>query len=108
MKTSNLIGAVIAVAIVGGGALAVAKSSENQMVSAREAVCGNSQLKADEQADCKAQMKDAKSEVVKQQIATRFQSKADIRAATDYGSTAKSSGGGSSASAPNAPAAPKK
>ncbi len=96
MKTSNFVGAVMAVAIVGGGALAFAKSSENQMASAREAVCVNKTLNATEQNSCRTQMKDAKSEVAKQQIATRFQSKIDIRDATDYGSGAKSSSGGMS------------
>ena len=94
MKTSNLVGAVMSIAIVGGGALALAKNSDNQMISAREAVCTNKLLDATEQGSCASQMKSAKSEVAKQQIATRFQSKIDIREATDYGTAAKSSSGG--------------
>jgi len=84
MKTSNFVGAVMSVAIVGGGALALSKSSENNLISAREAVCHNTWLNAIEQDTCRTQMKDATSEVAKQQIATRFQSKIDIRGATDY------------------------
>lgn len=115
MKTSNLVGAVMSIAIVGGGALALAKSSENTLISAREAVCTNILLDAAERDNGAKQMKDAKSEVAKQQIATRFQSKIDIRDATDYG-TKSSSGGVSTpthdtpmkAPAETMPAAPKK
>ena len=94
MKTSNFVGAVMAVAIVGGGALALAKNSENTLINAREAVCNSKVLNTTEQDSCRTQMKGAKSEVAKQQIVTRFQSKIDIREATDYGSAAKSSSGG--------------
>ena len=114
MKTSNFVGAVFAVAIVGGAALALEKSSENTLVTAREAVCTNILLEVGERDNCAKQMKDAKSEVAKQQIATRFQSKIDIRDATNYG-TKSSSGGVSTPSndtpmkAPaETPATPKK
>ena len=107
MKTSNFVGALMAVAIVGGGALALEKSGENTVVSAREAVCANILLEAAERENCSKQMKDAKSEVAKQQIATCFQSKIDIRDATNYG-TKSSSGGASKTSATPSNDAPMK
>ncbi len=85
MRTSQIIAAVISLGVVGGGALAVARGSESSLVSARQAVCASRQLSPMEQDSCKSQMEMATSEIGKQQIATRFQSKIDIRNAVATG-----------------------
>jgi hypothetical protein len=90
MQASKIVAALISVGLVGGGALAVARGTDNSAANAREAVCGNKQLSLAEEDNCKTQMKAAKSEVAKQQIATRFQSKIDVRDAVAAGQVTRS------------------
>jgi hypothetical protein len=94
MQASRFVAALISVGLVGGGALAVARGTDNSAANARAAVCNNKQLTMVEQDSCTTQMKAAKSEVAKQQIATRFQSKVDTRDAVATGSATSSNSGG--------------
>lgn len=79
MKLSNLVAGVLSVGLLAGAAYALDKSGEKGIVGAREAICANAALSVDQQTDCKAQMKAATSETEKQQISTRFHSKAEMR-----------------------------
>jgi hypothetical protein len=81
MQGSKIVAAALSLAVVAGSALAVARGGDNAVVNAREAVCSNGHLTVAEQADCQSQLQAASSELAKQQVATRFQSKIDFREA---------------------------
>ncbi len=80
MQVSKIIAGALSIGLIAGAAYALDKSSEKGMVNAREAICGSTSLGVIDQSECKTQMQAASTETEKQQIATRYRSKADMRA----------------------------
>ena len=76
MNAPKLIAALLTGAIVGGAAISLANGIDNQPVS-RDAICRSSSLTLTDQGECQTQMKVAGTEINKQQIALRYQSKID-------------------------------
>ena len=80
MRASNLIGAVLSVAMVIGGGIAVARSGDKALAdanNARDAICHSALLSIADQSECASKMKAAQSAISKQEVAIRYQSKAD-------------------------------
>ena len=101
MQVSKIIAGALSVGLIAGAAYALDKGGEKGITTAREAICANASLGVADQSECKTQMQAATTETEKQQIATRYRSKAEMREFRESIGATSSSGVSGAATAPS-------
>ncbi|TAK98227.1 MAG: hypothetical protein EPO08_19885 [Rhodospirillaceae bacterium] len=83
MRASNIVAAVLSVAMVGGAILSLTHGLANASASSFESVCRNTQLSFATQTQCSQDIKAASTDTMRKQVAARYQNMIDTKSTTE-------------------------
>jgi len=85
MRASNIVAGVLSVALVGGAIMTFTHGLANASATTLESVCKSSTLSFNDQTKCDNDMRAAKNESAKKEIATHYQAMIDAKQEAQQG-----------------------